>query len=396
MSMQETMKIGIVCYPSIGGSGVVATELGKSLSRRGHQVHFFSYDLPQKLGEATEAFHFHHVDVPFYPLFRFPPYTLALATAIYEVSKEVELDILHVHYAVPHSTSAMLAKQMICSKSKKRLKVITTLHGTDTELVGQMPSYKPVVEFSLNGSNAVTTVSHHLKRVTEDQFDIDREVEVIYNPIDTQFFQPAQAEDRPDAEEKIITHISNFRPVKRVIDVVKIFDLISAVMPARLVLLGDGPDRHAVEEWVTRLGLNDRVEFHGSRLQVLEALQKSDLLLCTSVNESFGLTVAEALACGVPAVASNVGGVPEVLTDGENGFLAPVGEIQQFAEKALQILTDPQLATRFREQGRERIKQKFDSQKITRQYEELYQRVIHSPDPECPSLAPSEQPFPAT
>lgn len=385
------MRIGIVCYPSIGGSGIVATDLGKSLARMGHEIHFFSYDVPHKLEGATEQFHFHHVDVPFYPLFRFPPYTLALATSIYEANAVSPLDILHVHYAVPHSTSALLAKQMICSKKNERLKVITTLHGTDTDLVGQMPQYKPAVEYSLNWSDAVTAVSRYLKEMTERQFEIQKPIHVIYNPIDSNLFSPLPEEERSQRCEKRIIHISNFRPVKRVIDVIKTFDLIASVMHARLVLVGDGPDRHEAEMLVGQLGLNDKVEFAGPQQDVVESLRNSDLLLSTSETESFGLTIAEAMSCEVPVVATSVGGVPEVIEHGVTGFLAPLGDIQCLAESAIQVLRCPKRFASVGQAGRKRILEQFEMNKITQQYLDLYEQVLNSDEPDCPVLALSKK-----
>lgn len=377
------MKIGIVCYPSIGGSGVVATELGRSLSRRGHTIHFFSYDVPQKLENATEEFHFHHVDVPLYPLFRFPPYTLALAASIYEMSQSDPLDLLHVHYAVPHSTSAFIAKHMLCSRKNQKLKVITTLHGTDTELVGQMPSYKSVVEYSIDVSNAVTAVSEYLRRSTLQQFNIQNDIQVIYNPINTRVFSPAPESERQLHSKKVIVHISNFRPVKRVYDVIKVFDLIAAVMPAKLLFLGEGPDRNNAEQLVSRLGLNDKVSFLGPRSDVVDVLKSADLLLSTSENESFGLTVAEAMSCEVPVVGTSVGGVPEVVEHGVTGMLAPVGNVQRLAEAAIQILSDFSLQMKMGKAGRKRVLEQFNMDLITDQYEALYNRVLQSTE-ECP------------
>ena len=376
------MRIGIVCYPSIGGSGIVATELGKSLSRRGHEVHFFSYDVPHKLEGACEQFHFNYVDVPLYPLFRFPPYALALASRIFQTCLETPLDILHVHYAIPHSTSAFLAKCMLCAKNRPRLKVITTLHGTDTELVGQMPSYKPVAEFSIDSSDAVTAVSQHLKRSTLEQFDIHRDIQVIYNPIDTRSLTPLPGET-PTRPVKNVVHISNFRPVKRIDDVIKVFDLISAVIPARLFFIGEGPDRSTADLLVSRLGLHEKVTFLGPQADVGATLQYADLLLSTSESESFGLTIAEAMSCEVPVVATAVGGVPEVMEDGVTGYLKPVGCVQGMAEAAIRIFTTPHLQARLGKAGRQRVLNMFEIDMITDRYEQLYRDVLNTPDEEC-------------
>ncbi|RJP31755.1 MAG: N-acetyl-alpha-D-glucosaminyl L-malate synthase BshA [Candidatus Omnitrophota bacterium] len=377
------MKIGIVCYPSIGGSGVVATDLGKALSRRGHQVHFFSYDIPRKLEGATEEFHFHHVDVPLYPLFRFPPYTLALASTIYETSRVEPLDLVHVHYAIPHSTSAFLAKQMLCSRGEQKMKVITTLHGTDMELVGQMPSYKPMVEYSIDASNAVTAVSHYLKKATLQQFEIHRDIRVIYNPIDVNLFSPPTDSLSRIHRERNIVHISNFRPVKRINDVILAFDLIAAATPAKLLFIGEGPDRSAADLLVGRLGLKEKVSFLGPQVDVAETLKRADLLLSTSEMESFGLTLAEAMASEVPVVATCVGGVPEVVEDGVTGYLAPMGCVQGLAEAAIRILTCPDLQSRMGKAGRQRVLQKFQSDRITTQYEQLYEEVLNAKEEDC-------------
>ncbi|HQH70513.1 MAG TPA: N-acetyl-alpha-D-glucosaminyl L-malate synthase BshA [bacterium] len=384
------MRIGIVCYPSVGGSGVVASELGKSLSRRGHRVHFISYDVPRRLQGATEQFHFHHVDVPLYPLFKFPPYTLALASSIYQIFQETPLDVLHVHYAIPHCTSAFLAKQMLCKHHRVALKVVATLHGTDTELVGQMPSYKPVVEFSIDSCNAVTAVSQYLKKATLAEFDIKKDIQVIHNPIDTDYFCPPPHDPRPARRNKTIVHISNFRPVKRIEDIIKVFDLITSAVPARLVFVGEGPERLKAEMLVDRLGLQDKVEFWGPRLGVGEILQDSDLLISASERESFGMTIAEAMSCGTPVVATRAGGVVEVVEDGVTGYLNPVGCIQSIAEAAVKILTDPNLQRQMGAAGRELVQRKFNVDLITSQYEALYQKLIDDPDADCPQAQKRE------
>lgn len=388
--MEKLLNIGIVCYPSIGGSGVVATELGKSLSRRGHQVCFISYDFPRKLEGASEEFHFHHVDVPLYPLFKFPPYTLALASTIYDTFHEHALDILHVHYAIPHSTSAFLAKQMLCKRSAEKLKVITTLHGTDTELVGQMPSYKPVVEFSIESSNAVTAVSEYLKRVSMEQLDIRKEIHVIHNPIDTEVFAPPANDRRVERHIKTVVHISNFRPVKRILDIIKVFDLIAAAVPAQLVMVGEGPDRSSAEWLVNQLGLREKVEFIGPLTNVSQILQNADLLLSTSEKESFGMTIAEAMACETPVVSTCVGGVPEVVRDGDTGYLEPVGNIQELAQAAIRILSNPPQQVEMGKAARKLIIEKFHLDVITQQYENLYRSVIQNKDDECRAIKPDD------
>ncbi|MGC9330027.1 MAG: N-acetyl-alpha-D-glucosaminyl L-malate synthase BshA, partial [Candidatus Hinthialibacter sp.] len=306
------------------------------------------------------------------------PYTLALASTIYHTVKKHSLDVLHVHYAIPHSTSAFLAKQMLCKNSAEKLKVITTLHGTDTELVGQMPSCKPVTEFSIESSNAVTAVSQYLKRVTLETFHIEKEVNVIYNPIDTEVFAPPSSDWRIERSIKTVAHISNFRPVKRILDVIKVFDLIAANIPARLILAGEGPDRSAAEWLVNQLGLRDKVKFAGSQNNIAQILQDADLLLSTSESESFGMTIAEAMACETPVVSTCVGGIPEVIQDGITGYLEPVGDIQALAQAALSILCNPQKQVEMGKAARKHIRNRFDLESITDEYLSLYKRVIQS------------------
>lgn len=376
------MKIGIVCYPSVGGSGIVASELGKSLSRRGHSVHFFSYDIPMKLEGATEKFHFHHVEVPLYPLFRFPPYTIALASKIYETSKKDPLDILHVHYAVPHSTSAFMAKQMLCSRGESPLKVITTLHGTDTALVGQMASYKPVVEYSIDFSDAVTAVSNFLRERTLEDFDIHQDIHVIHNPIDTAIFCPPP--EKSKNRKKLIVHISNFRPVKRIPDAIRVFDLVRYQVAAELLMVGEGPERAGAERLASQLGLENQVKFIGWQPDVEEVLKRADLLISTSEYESFGMSIAEAMATELPVVATQAGGIPELVLDGTTGYLAPVGDVQALAEAIIKIFATPGKQEEFGQAGLQRIKSHFHVDKITDQYEALYQYVKSQPCVHCP------------
>lgn len=378
------MKIGIVCYPSVGGSGIVASELGKSLSRRGHSVHFFSYDIPMKLEGATEEFHFHHVEVPLYPLFRFPPYTIALASKIYETSKNNPLDILHVHYAVPHSTSAFLAKRMLCSRGEPPLKVITTLHGTDTALVGQMESYKPVVEYSIDFSDAVTAVSNYLRERTLEDFEIRQDIRVIHNPIDTSFFCPPP--EKVKNRKKIIVHISNFRPVKRIPDAIRVFDLVRNRISAELVFVGEGPERAGAERMVTQLGLDEQVKFIGWQPDVEDILKRADMLISTSEYESFGMSIAEAMSTELPVVATRAGGIPELVQDGVTGLLAPVGDVQALAEAVIKIFTTPGMQESFGQAGLQRIKQNFHVDKITEQYEDLYKEILALPIVHCPEF----------
>ncbi len=370
------MKIGIVCYPSVGGSGIVATELGQVLARRGDEVHFISYDVPTRLAAHMEHFSFHHVDVPHYPLFRFPPYTLALASQIYTLAIQGDLDLIHAHYAIPHATSAHLARDMLMSRGKV-LPVVTTLHGTDTDLVGQMPQYKPVVEYSLSCCDVVTAVSEYLKTITEEQFELGgKSIEVIYNPIDSETFSPRPKNDHHPCRTRIIVHVSNQRPVKRILDAVKVFDLIHTALPSKLLFVGDGPDRSLAEPCIERLGLNEHVEFVGKTANVHELIAGSDLLLSTSESESFGLTIAEAMSCEVPVVATSVGGVPEVLRDGIDGKLAPLGDIQAMAEAAIEILVSPECAQRMGQSGRRRVLETFNPDRIADQYKTVYEKVL--------------------
>jgi len=374
--MMTEFRIAIVCYPSVGGSGVVATELGMALARHGHDIHFVSYDVPRRLESLGGRFKFHHVDVPLYPLFRFEPYILALATTLYELAAENCVDIIHVHYAIPHSMAAYLARQMLRENQKHDVRIITTLHGTDAELVGQMPSLRAATEFGVNMSDAVTAVSEYLRRVTVEELNVKRPVEVIFNPINTQVYCPSENRPATGNQVRRIVHISNFRPVKRIQDAIKAFDLICHAVPARLLFVGKGPDQSTAEMLVERLGLSDCVEFLGAVIQPDDILRRADLLLSTSERESFGLTIAEAMACEVPVVATNVGGVPEVLQDGVCGRLVPLGCVQSMAEAAIEILRDPQQAQAMGQAGRKRVRERFDQETIVQQYENLYWRMM--------------------
>jgi N-acetyl-alpha-D-glucosaminyl L-malate synthase BshA len=346
---------------------------------RGHEIHFFSYDLPHRLNGEEKNFNFHHVDVPLYPVFRFPPYTLALATAIAKSAEEDQLDIVHVHYAIPQSTSALLAKLMSCYYNAKRLRIITTLHGTDIELVGNEPNYKPVVEFSINSSDAVTAVSHYLKAATMETFDVRKEIRVIHNPIDTHLFRPAgEGTDGRSEEGFTILHVSNFRPVKRVEDAVKILDLVRNTHNARLVFLGEGPELPHAQRTARQLGVADRVFFEGRTDQVPEWLRKADLLLSTSELESFGMTIAEAMASQLPVVAYKVGGVPEVVEDGVQGRLVRKGDICAAAKAVADLLANQQLRQTYGIAARKRILEHFELEKITSEYEICYQEVLNS------------------
>lgn len=371
------MRIGITCYPTYGGSGVVATELGIELAARGHEIHFISYAMPFRIAEATGRIHFHEVEMMNYPLFDHPPYTLALATAMANVAVNEELDLLHVHYAIPHSVSAYLARAML---KPRRLPFVTTLHGTDITLVGLDRSYLPITRFSIEESDGVTAISEYLRDATRRDFEIRRPVEVIPNFVNCDVFQPAPGECRRNEfapqGEKILAHLSNFRPVKRVPDVVEIFALVRRELPAKLLMIGDGPDR-TVAEWMAReKNLSSDVIFLGKQNQVPDLLKCADLLLLPSDMESFGLAALEGMACGVPAICSHVGGVPEVLRDGVEGFLVAPRDVPTMAARALEILTNPARQAEMSRAARQRALRNFCSNNIIPLYEDLYRRVL--------------------
>src|SRR5213594_1478551 len=371
------MKIGITCYPTYGGSGVVATELGLELAARGHEVHFISYAVPVRITEASERIHFHEVEVMNYPLFDHPPYALALATQMYNVAASEPLDLLHFHYAIPHSVSAYLARAML---RPRRVPFVTTLHGTDITLVGIDRSYLPITRFSIEESNAVTAISEYLRQVTLKEFDVQRPIEMIPNFVNCDVFQPAKDNSRraefAPGNEKVLVHLSNFRPVKRVPDVIEIFALVRKEIPAKLLMIGDGPDRATAEWMVHQNGLASAVTFLGKQSQVQGLLNCADLMLLPSDLESFGLAVLEAMACGVPAVCSRVEGVPEVVRDGVEGYLVTPRDTKTMAARALEILTDPGRQERMGKAARERALSQFCSSRIIPLYEKLYERVV--------------------
>jgi len=378
------LKIGITCYPTYGGSGVVGTELGIELAARGHEVHFIAYQQPIRLNTAHPQIFFHEVTVSQYPLFEYPPYDLALATRMAEVAELYGLDILHVHYAIPHSVSALLARQMLAAQSKekaRRLPFVTTLHGTDITIVGADRSYLPVTRYSIEQSDGVTAISNYLKQRTLQEFDIRHPIEVIYNFVncDTYKRDPKAAERRGEfagKDERILVHVSNFRPVKRIGDVIEIFDRVQKQVPSRLLLMGDGPERSRAEWLVNKKGLRKKVEFLGKVDRVNQKLSVADLMLMPSELESFGLAALEAMACEVPAVATSVGGVPEVIDHGISGFLAQVGDVSTMAQDAIAILSDEK---RLREMGvraRWEAQSRFCATKIIPEYEQFYERVL--------------------
>ncbi len=371
------MKIGITCYPTYGGSGVVATELGLELAARGHEIHFISYAMPVRMTEASERIHFHEVEVMNYPLFDHPPYALALATMMYNVAVSESLDLLHVHYAIPHSVSAYLARAMLLPR---KLPFVTTLHGTDITLVGIDRSYLPITRFSIEESDAVTAISEYLRQVTVKEFEIRRPVELIPNFVNCDVFQPPDGKSRREefarAGEKVLVHLSNFRPVKHVPDVIAIFDLVRREMPAKLLMIGDGPDRASAEWMVRQKGLTRDVIFFGKQNQVHELLNCADVLLLPSELESFGLAALEGMACGVPAICSRVGGVAEVIRDGVEGYLVAARDVKTMAARALDILTNAERRAQMGKAARERALSQFCSNNIIPLYEKLYERVL--------------------
>ncbi len=378
------MKIGITCYPTYGGSGAVATHLGLELAERGHEVHFISYDQPFRLAHFHERIFFHEVEMEDYPLFKHPPYTLALAVALHDAVRKHELDLVHVHYAIPHATSAWVAYEML--EGERDLKIVTTLHGTDITLVGLHPSFQAITQFSILRSHGLTAVSDFLKRETVRDFSVpESRIEVVPNFVDTRIYRPGlepchRATLAPDGE-KIVMHISNFRPVKRVEDVVDIFARVLGEIPSRLVLVGDGPDLPRARAKVEELGIRDRVVFLGEYTPVQELLSCSDLFLLPSGSESFGLAALEAMACGSPVVASRVGGLPEVIIDGETGYLCEVGDIDEMAAASIRILSDDKHRKELSDAGRAFAVKHFSSECIVPQYEEYYRRILGSQSP---------------
>ncbi|MET1056999.1 MAG: N-acetyl-alpha-D-glucosaminyl L-malate synthase BshA [Pedobacter sp.] len=372
------MKIGIVCYPTFGGSGVVATELGKALADEGHQVHFITYSQPARLDFFSANLYYHEVSVRDYPLFDYAPYESALASKLVDVVRFEKLDILHVHYAIPHASAAFMAKQILETYGI-HIPFVTTLHGTDITLVGKDPTYKPVVTFSINKSDGVTTVSADLKEDTKKHFDITNEIEVIPNFIDfTRFSLKAKDHFKKAIapnNERILIHTSNFRKVKRTADVIKMFKLIHDQIPSRLLMVGDGPDRANNEQLCRDLGICDQVRFLGKQDAIEEILSVSDLFLMPSETESFGLAALEAMACKVPIITSNAGGLPELNVDGFCGYMSNVGDVEDMAVKAISILKDDEVLNRFKENAFTRA-QDFDLKKILPFYIEMYNKII--------------------
>jgi N-acetyl-alpha-D-glucosaminyl L-malate synthase BshA len=370
------MKIGIVCYPTYGGSGVVATELGKALAARGHQIHFISYALPMRLDEYLDNVSYHEVEMASYPLFEFPLYTPALASKIVEVARFEKLDLIHAHYAIPHAISAFLAREIL----RTHLKVITTLHGTDITLVGLEPSFLPVMKFSIEQSDGVTAVSRFLREKTTTNYNINKDIRVIPNFVDTGKYRRVE---HPDVrakfappEERVLIHVSNFRLVKRVQDVIRIFAEVRKKVPSRLLLVGDGPERSACEILTREMNLQQHVRFLGKQLELVPILSSADLMLMPSQSESFGLSALEAMACSVPVISSSVGGLPELQVHGETGYIAEIGDIDRMAKYAVELLTNDVKRRQFGKAGRTRAVENFDVRKIVSMYEEYYRECL--------------------
>ena len=371
------MNIAIVCYPTFGGSGVVATELGLALARKGHQVHFITYSYPVRLDFLEMNIHFHEVHVEEYPLFHYQPYELALSSKMAYVVKTYNIDILHVHYAIPHAYAGYMAKQML-KREGIELPMITTLHGTDITLVGNHPTYKEAVTFSINESDVVTSVSESLKRDTLRLFNVDKDIKVIPNFIGlqkTERVSPCKRSVMASADELIVTHISNFRKVKRVDDVVRVFYGIKQQLPAKLIMVGDGPEREIADQLCKDLGIKKKVLFLGNTSDIDRILCFTDLFLLPSESESFGLSALEAMAAGVPVVSSNAGGLSEVNEEGVSGYLCSIGDVQTMAEKAIYILSDKDRLAQFKQNAR-KVAARFDEEKIIPMYEALYYNAI--------------------
>jgi N-acetyl-alpha-D-glucosaminyl L-malate synthase BshA len=369
------MKIGIVCYPTFGGSGVVATELGMALADKGHEVHFITYNQPVRLDFISQDLHFHQVVVEEYPLFQYQPYELALSSKMVEVVEKHQLEVLHVHYAIPHAYAAYMAKQMLKEKGI-HVKVVTTLHGTDITLVGSHPTYKTAVEFSINNSDVVTAVSNNLKETTNRLFNIKNDIKVVYNFIDTEKYDVAHQQEckrialaKPN--ERILTHISNFRPVKRVEDVIRIFNEVRKEIPSKLLLIGEGPDRLKAENLAHKLDISQDILFMGNSTEVAKVLCYSDVFLLPSQTESFGLAALEAMAAKTVVISTNTGGLPEVNIHGVTGFLSNLGDVDDMAKNAISILKEDAVLEQFKKNAKEHTK-RFSLENILPVYEEIY------------------------
>ena len=374
------VNVGITCYPTYGGSGIVATELGLELANRGHEVHFISYANPIRLDPGIPRIHYHEVEVSTYPLFQYPPYCLALASRMAEVAEAYRLDLMHVHYAIPHSISAMLAQQMLAPK--RRLPFVTTLHGTDITLVGTDRSYFPITKFSIEKSNGITSISEYLRQRTVEVFDVPNEIRVIKNFVNCDLYHPdnekKSAAGYAPSGDKLLIHLSNFRPVKRVLDCIRILAEVRKRVPAHLLMVGDGPDRGPAEHLARELSLDRHISFLGKQSHVERLIPLAHVLLMPSELESFGLVALEAMACGVVPVATRVGGVPELITHGEDGFLEPAGDIAAQAARVVALLTDDELHYRMAKTGRWNAAERYCPDKILPLYEKYYSDVINA------------------
>jgi len=373
------MKIGITCYPTVGGSGVIATELGKMLAENGHEIHFISSSLPFRLNRMYHNVYYHQVEVNQYSVFQYPPYDIALASKMAEVINREELDLLHVHYAIPHAVCAILAKQM----SGRDVKIVTTLHGTDITVLGYDPSLTDAIRFGIEKSDIVTAVSKSLISQTYDLINPDKTIETVYNFIDERVYNRSdsshlKAEYGILSEEKVIIHVSNFRPVKRVQDVVRTFEKITKGIPAKLLLVGDGPEMTVVCKLVKKLNIGDKVLFLGKQDSVEELYSISDLMLLLSEKESFGLVALEAMACGVPCIGTNVGGIPEVIDHGQSGYICELGDIEDMSNKAIDLLRNSVKHQQFSESSVKLVREKFQATTIVKQYEDLYKSLLQS------------------
>ncbi|MFC0559909.1 N-acetyl-alpha-D-glucosaminyl L-malate synthase BshA [Halalkalibacter alkalisediminis] len=371
------LKIGISCYPTVGGSGVIATELGKLLAERGHEVHFITSSVPFRLDRVYPNIYYHEVEVNQYSVFQYPPYDLTLASKMAEVAKRQKLDLIHVHYAVPHAICAILAKQMLGNQ----LKIMTTLHGTDITVLGYDPSLKDIIKFGIEQSDLVTAVSNDLVTQTRELVTTEKEIETVYNFIDERVYTKLDTEElkghyKIAKDERVIIHISNFRPVKRIPDIVKSFALISKKVKSKLLLIGNGPELSIARQLVRELEIEDKVLFLGNQKHIAELLSMSDLMLLLSEKESFGLVALEAMACGVPVIGTNAGGIPEVITDGVTGYLCEVGDVECVAKKAVMLLSDISSYEAFSLRAMEHVKSVFHSEIIVSEYEKLYKQVL--------------------
>lgn len=375
------MVIGITCYPVAGGSGIVATELGQQLAVRGHQVHFISYALPFRLDHYQANLMYHGVETTAYPLFKYPPYTLTLAAKMADVARNFKLDVWHVHYAIPHAACAFLARQLLTNSGTKTPKIITTLHGTDITLVGSDPSYFDITRFSIQSSDGITAVSKYLADETKEVFRIDKDIRVIHNFIDNRRFRPIEKKcDRSEfaqIEESLLAHVSNFRPVKRTLDVIDVFEKVAEQMPAKLLLIGEGPDTILARRQITKKHLADRVVFLGNQNRIEAILPCADLFLLPSEEESFGLAALEALACGVPVIGTSGTGLVEVVDDFKNGFLLPVGDTSSMARAAISLLRDKNRLDEFKKNAAETALDKFGADRIVSQYEQYYEEIVN-------------------